>query len=70
MINILDRINVLARKNKGNGLTHSELEERDVLRQQYLQIIRGHVNTSFTGLTILDAHGHDVTPKKSKHDSA
>ncbi|MCR8845297.1 DUF896 domain-containing protein [Paenibacillus sp. SC116] len=64
MINILDRINVLARKNKAGGLTPAELEERQLLRQQYLGIIRGHVDKSFHAITFLDAQGHDVTPKK------
>jgi uncharacterized protein YnzC (UPF0291/DUF896 family) len=68
MIEILNRINILAKKQKEDGLTQIELKERQELRQKYLQIIRGQVNSTVTGLTILDPLGNDVTPEKLKKE--
>ncbi|KWU67427.1 DUF896 domain-containing protein [Bacillus cereus group sp. MG9] len=68
MIEILNRINILAKKQKEDGLTQTELQERQELRQEYLQIIRGQVNSTVTGLTILDPLGNDVTPEKLKKE--
>jgi len=68
MIEILNRINILAKKQKEDGLTQIELMERQELRQEYLQIIRGQVNSTVTGLTILDPLGNDVTPEKLKKE--
>ncbi|QIZ07638.1 DUF896 domain-containing protein [Priestia megaterium] len=68
MIEILNRINILAKKQKEDGLTQTELKERQELRQEYLQIIRGQVNSTVLGLTILDPLGNDVTPEKLKKE--
>lgn len=68
MIDILNRINILAKKQKEDGLTQTELKERQELRQEYLQIIRGQVISTVTGLTILDPLGNDVTPEKLKKE--
>ncbi|MES5896851.1 DUF896 domain-containing protein [Bacillus cereus group sp. RP43] len=68
MIEILNRINILAKKQKEDGLTQTELKERQELRQEYLQVIRGQVNSTVTGLTILDPLGNDVTPEKLKEE--
>ncbi|PAE34273.1 DUF896 domain-containing protein [Bacillus sp. 7884-1] len=68
MIEILNRINILAKKQKEDGLTQLELKERQELRQEYLQIIRGQVNSTVMGLTILDPLGNDVTPEKLKKE--
>lgn len=40
---LVDRINVLARKQRSEGLTPEEKEEQHQLRQQYLAGIRGQV---------------------------
>ncbi|MED1785285.1 DUF896 domain-containing protein [Brevibacillus fortis] len=66
MIPILKRINILAQKQREDGLTQTEKEEQQQLRQEYLQIIRGQVLHTFSGLTILDPLGNDVTPQKLK----
>ncbi|GGI12695.1 DUF896 domain-containing protein [Gottfriedia solisilvae] len=68
MIEILNRINILAKKQKEDGLTQIELKERQSLRKDYLQIIRGQVISTVTGLTILDPLGNDVTPEKLKKE--
>ncbi|MCP9226902.1 DUF896 domain-containing protein [Bacillus mycoides] len=60
MLEVLNRINELAKKQKEEGLTKTEL------REKYLQIIRGQINTTVTGLKILDPLGNDVTPEKLK----
>ncbi|HDR7621442.1 DUF896 family protein [Bacillus sp. MYb56] len=66
MLEVLNRINELAKKQKEEGLTKTELNERTELCEKYLQIIRGQINTTVTGLKILDPLGNDVTPEKLK----
>ncbi|MBJ8019540.1 MULTISPECIES: DUF896 domain-containing protein [Bacillus cereus group] len=66
MLEVLNRINELAKKQKEEGLTKTELNKRTELREKYLQIIRGQINTTVTGLKILDPLGNDVTPEKLK----
>ncbi|MGN5652633.1 DUF896 domain-containing protein [Bacillus sp. Brlt_9] len=66
MLEVLKRINALAQKQKEEGLTKTELNERTELREEYLQMIRGQINTTVTGLKILDPLGNDVTPEKLK----
>ena len=38
----IDRINHLARKSKGEGLTDDEKNERDSLRKEYIEKFREH----------------------------
>jgi len=64
MITSLNRINELASKNRNDGLTVEETIERDKLRQEYLQEIRGQVTSTMTSLTILSESGEDLTPAK------
>ena len=66
MLEVLNRINELANKQKEAGLTQTELDERIELREKYLQMIRGQIHTTVTGLKILDPLGNDVTPDKLK----
>lgn len=68
MIVGLDRINALANKQKTTGLTHDEREEQKQLREDYLKQIRGQVLDSFSGLTVVDPLGNDVTPQKLKKE--
>lgn len=60
----LKRINELARKHKSVGLNDAELAEREVLRKEYLQAIRGNVESHLLVATIIDPEGTDVTPFK------
>jgi len=64
MINNLGRINELAKKQREEGLTNAERVEQQVLREDYLREIRGQVLDTFSGLTVLDPLGNDVTPDK------
>lgn len=66
MIASLTRINELSKIAKEIGLTKAEEVERQVLREDYLREIRGQVESSVTGLTIIDPLGNDVTPDKLK----
>ncbi|OAB77190.1 DUF896 domain-containing protein [Paenibacillus crassostreae] len=64
MITSIQRINELARKQKTEGLTFAEKVEQQSLREDYLREIRGQVLNTFSGLTVLDPLGNDVTPDK------
>lgn len=64
MITSLDRINQLAKKQREGGLTDEEKIEQRQLREEYLQQIRGQVLNTFSGMTVLDPLGNDVTPEK------
>lgn len=64
MINSLTRINELAHKQRNGALTAAEKEEQQVLRKEYLREIRGQVLSTFSGLSIVDPEGNDVTPEK------
>ncbi|CAD2070725.1 UPF0291 protein [Jeotgalicoccus coquinae] len=70
MIAGLDRINELAKIQKTVGLTEEEKREQKVLREDYLRQIRGQVLDSFSGLTVVDPLGNDVTPEKLKEEQA
>jgi uncharacterized protein YnzC (UPF0291/DUF896 family) len=64
MIDSLQRINELAKKQREEGLTNTEKIEQQVLREDYLRQIRGQVLDTFTGMKVLDRLGNDVTPEK------
>lgn len=64
MINSLGRINELAKKQREEGLTNAEWVEQQVLREDYLREIRGQVLTTFSGMTVIDPLGNDITPEK------
>lgn len=68
MIVGLDRINELAKIQKTIGLTDAEKEEQRQLRDDYLKQIRGQVLDSFSGMTVVDPLGNDVTPEKLKRE--
>lgn len=64
MIKSLTRINQLAKKQREGTLTSAEKAEQQVLRKEYLLEIRGQVLSTFSGLSIMDPAGNDVTPEK------
>jgi uncharacterized protein YnzC (UPF0291/DUF896 family) len=64
MIKSLSRINELAKKQREEGLTNAERVEQQVLHEDYLREIRGQVLNTFSGMTVLDPLGNDVTPDK------
>ncbi|OPA73985.1 hypothetical protein BVG16_26460 [Paenibacillus selenitireducens] len=66
VIPYLNRINELSRKEKQAPLTAAEKEEQLELRQRYLKEIRGSMENTVLGLTVIDPIGNDVTPNKLK----
>ena len=70
MIAGLDRINELAKIQRTVGLTDNQKAEQKELREDYLRQIRGQVLDSFSGLTVIDPLGNDVTPEKLKEEQA
>lgn len=63
----LDRINLLAKKAKQDGLTSKEKAEQQKLRQEYLKNVRQSFKNEFKGMKIIDPNGDDVTPEKVKN---
>ncbi|MEX2949194.1 DUF896 domain-containing protein [Staphylococcus warneri] len=61
---ILDRINELANKEKVQTLSIEEKQEQQALRQDYLKMIRGQVLHTFSTMKVVDPLGQDVTPDK------
>ncbi|MBF0812511.1 MULTISPECIES: DUF896 domain-containing protein [Staphylococcus] len=61
---LLDRINELANKEKVEALSVEEKQEQHILRQEYLQMIRGQVINTFSTMKVVDPLGEDVTPDK------
>ncbi|AGC89654.1 DUF896 domain-containing protein [Staphylococcus warneri] len=61
---ILDRINELANKEKVQTLSVEEKQEQQALRQDYLKMIRGQVLHTFSTMKVVDPLGQDVTPEK------
>ncbi len=62
MDKIISRINELSRKNKSEGLTEIELEEREVLRRQYLAIFKQNFRQELDRIEVVDEDGHEDKP--------
>lgn len=60
------RINELAKKAKGIGLTESESKEQSKLRGEYLAAFRSSMVNTLSSVKIVDPEGNDVTPEKVK----
>ena len=60
------RINELAHKAKAEGLTPEEIQERDVLRKEYLAAVRRNLVGQLEQITIVHPDGtrQKVTKKK------
>ena len=64
MNEVIARINELAAKNKAEGLTAEELEERAKLRRIYIDNVTGNLKGQLENTTILYPDG---TKKKVTH---
>ncbi|MCI8483961.1 MAG: DUF896 domain-containing protein [Lachnospiraceae bacterium] len=53
----IDRINVLARKSKGEGLTEEEKKEQDLLRKEYIAIIRRNLRSQLDNIDVVNPDG-------------
>ena len=61
---VIARINVLAAKNKAEGLTPEELEERDKLRRIYIDSVKANLVGHLENTTVVRPDG---TKEKFKH---
>lgn len=61
---VIARINVLAAKNKAEGLTEEELIERDKLRRIYIDSVKGNLVGQLENTTVVFPDG---TKKKVTH---
>lgn len=50
MNELIRKINLLYKKSKEEGLTMQEKEEQQILRRQYLDIIKGNVRAQLDGI--------------------
>ncbi|MEY8515585.1 DUF896 domain-containing protein [Lachnospiraceae bacterium 29-84] len=53
----IDRINVLARKSKAEGLTEEEKKEQDLLRKEYIAIIRRNLRAQLDQIDVVNPDG-------------
>ncbi len=65
MNKVIARINVLAKKNKEEGLTEEELVERDKLRRIYIDSVTGNLKNQLENTSIVypDGSKKKVTKK-------
>ena len=59
----IERINELYRKSKAEGLTESEKKEQKLLRQEYLESIRGNLRSQLNNIDIKEK---EIWTKKRK----
>lgn len=62
----LDRINELAKKNKNEGLTAAETEERDLLRKEYLEHFRAHFRSRLDNVKVVSPEEYEELTKNEK----
>lgn len=53
----IERINVLARKAKSEGLTEEEKKERELLRKEYIASIRMNLRSQLDNIDIQEEDG-------------
>lgn len=53
----IDRINVLARKSKAEGLTEQEKKEQALLRQEYIAAVRRNLKGQLDNIDIVNPDG-------------
>lgn len=63
---MLNRLNALSLLEKNRSLTKQVKEEQKDLRQKYIEIFKGSLDSILLNTTIIDPIGNDVTPGKLK----
>ncbi|MBC6002206.1 Uncharacterized protein conserved in bacteria [uncultured Clostridium sp.] len=63
----LNRINELAKKHKGEGLTEEEHKEREGLRKEYLEHFRGHFRSRLENIKVVSPEEYEEAMKKQKN---
>lgn len=53
----IDRINELARKSKAEGLTEAEKKEQDLLRKEYIAIVRRNLRGQLDNIDVVNPDG-------------
>ena len=66
MDEVVARINVLAKKNKTDGLTPEELAERDMLRRIYIDSVKANLVGQLENTYILRPDGTKEKVEKKK----
>ncbi len=66
MEKLLEKINALARKSRAEGLTDSEKEEQQKLRQAYLKLFRQNMENTLESVYILDENGNEKKIEKKR----
>lgn len=62
----LDRINVLARKSKAEGLTEEEKKEQALLREEYIANVRRNLRSQLDNIDVINPDG-STTNLGEKH---
>ena len=60
----IDRINILARKAKAEGLTEEEIRERDALRREYVRAVTGNLESQLDRVHFVDEQGRKQKLRK------
>lgn len=54
---LIDRINVLAKKSKEEGLSEEEKSEQQKLRREYINIIKRNLRADLNNISIVEKDG-------------
>lgn len=54
---LIDRINVLAKKSKEEGLSEEEKSEQQKLRREYINIIKRNLKAELNNISIVEKDG-------------
>lgn len=61
---LIKRINELAKKSRGEGLTEDEKKEQQVLRAQYIEEFRQGVKNTLNNVYVVDEKGEEKKLKR------
>lgn len=66
----IDRINVLAKKSKNEGLTLSEKVEQKKLREEYIESFRRSMRGQLDSIVYVDEQGNKIPLQRKKKVTA